>query len=523
MALETGMMQLKHPLPGARITQGFGANATAYARYGLRGHEGLDYSAAVGTPVRAAHDGDILRGQDEAGYGTYAVVSAPSVRTLYGHLSAVTAMGRVTAGQVIGLSGNTGNSTGPHLHFGVRPVPIDWQNGYKGYVDPEPWLAEQEDSMAVSKLGVHYQNNPELGTEATEVVRGSRIGWVKGIDPDYWPTPAAEMFPGKRVVARLWIGGDAIERNYVLRGSQGANDYVNRLAPRYSRIASEGVRDVLGPNEMHPDAGSILAHVAFWQRWAERMVTEYGLRPWFGSFGVGWPGEGQIREYAGVARYCAQHGGGMEVHEYGAPSVLDGNGWYTLRYRRTIAELSFEAPVLVGECGIDWGVTGQKPTGWQSHQGYVYPEQYGLPQGVMNEERYWRQLSAYDDELCRDGYVVAATPFVTCPTADWKTFDVGGSLLKRIAAKHGSAPEPPVDIEQQIGEAMQAHIIPLNPNAALEKAGAALGLLPASSEVRDVAGYVAQAFRSPGEREWQHIAYCIDGDWAKVTWFRREN
>ena len=78
-------------------------------------------------------------------------------------------------------------------------------------------------------------------------------------------------------------------------------------------------------------------------------------------------------------------------------------------------------------------------------------------------------------------------------------------------------------IETTIAAAIQRHIVPLNPNAALEQAATSLGLLPASDEVRDVAGYVAQAFRSPGERQYQHIAYCKDGDWSHVHWFRRAN
>ena len=390
------------------------------------------------------------------------------------------------------------------------------------------WRDELEEkevgTVAGSKIGIHFQYVPELGTEATELVRGSSIKWVKGINPDHWHAPAREMFPGKRVLGRFWIGGDNIERDqYVLRGAQGATDYMNMLAPRYAKSKADGCLDWLGPNEMHPNPETIAQHVDFWQRWAQLIVERYGARPWFGSFGVGWPNIGQIIAYRDVAVYCASKGGGMEVHEYGAPSVLDGDGWWTLRYRRTIAELGFEVPVIVGECGIDWGVTGQPPTGWNSHKAWVYPAQHGLPAGIINEDRYWRQLSAYDDELLNNDYVLAATPFVTCPGPDWATFDFGGSLIRRAVAKHNTGGMPPATLEQQIGDAVQAYIIPLNPNAALEKAGAALGLLPASDEVRDVAGYVAQAFRSPGEREWQHIAYCADGDWGNVKWFKRAN
>jgi len=242
-----------------------------------------------------------------------------------------------------------------------------------------------------------------------------------------------------------------------------------------------------------------------------------GGSPWFGSFGVGWPNVGQIGHYAAVAHYCAQHGGGMEVHEYGAPSVLDGDGWYTLRYRRTIAELGFEVPVFVGECGIDWGVVpGQKPTGWQSHAGWAYPEQYGLPVGVMNEERYWRQLSAYDDELCADSYVVAATPFVTCPTSDWRTFDFHGGLITRVAAKHNTGViEPPPPQPVTVSEAAirnagwQALGVAYNPQAAFQAYARKHGLGAPLADERDLDSVRLQPFMGG-------IVWAVIGDWGNI-------
>ena len=50
-------MRLLHPIPGARISQRFGENPAMYTQYNLAGHEGVDFAAPVGTPVRAAHDG----------------------------------------------------------------------------------------------------------------------------------------------------------------------------------------------------------------------------------------------------------------------------------------------------------------------------------------------------------------------------------------------------------------------------------------------------------------------------------
>lgn len=519
-------MRLLHPLPGARVTQRFGANPDWYEPT-YEGHEGIDYSAVVGTPVRAAHDGTAYT-RTSSGYGTYIELMGAGMRTVYAHLSEVLRTGRVTAGDVIALTGNTGRTTGPHLHFGVCPLPRDWVNGFQGYVDPEPWLVQEalqeEVAMAASKLGVHFQYVPELGTEATELVRGSKIKWVKGINVDHWHAPASVMFPNQRVVGRFWIGGDDKERLYVLRGAQGADEYVNELAPRYAKCVADGCLDWLGPNEMHPTAETLDQHVAFWYRWAQRVI-ELGGRPWFGSWGVGWPDVGVIRRYEFVARLCAQAGGGMEVHEYHAPDVLGGDGWYTLRYRRTIADLGFEVPVLIGECGIDWGVVpGQANTGWQSHKAWVHPAEYGLPEGVMDEERFWRHMNAYDDEICKDGYVVAATPFVTCPGPDWATFDFHGGLIKRVVAKHNTNVIPPVEppVEPPVtppaagptdeairNAAWSAVGVPYNPSAAFPRYAREHGLGAPLAGESDLGNVRLQPFMGG-------VVCATIGDWGNV-------
>lgn len=63
-------------------------------------------------------------------------------KSYYGHLSKISvAEGEMIArGGAIGLSGNTGLSTGPHLHFGVKPNSAQMDNGYYGKVDPAPYL-----------------------------------------------------------------------------------------------------------------------------------------------------------------------------------------------------------------------------------------------------------------------------------------------------------------------------------------------------------------------------------------------
>jgi murein DD-endopeptidase MepM/ murein hydrolase activator NlpD len=94
------------------------------------GHNGLDFGVVVGTPVDATMDGKVVyAGWNDQGYGNLVIVENGSYQTYYAHLSSipVSVGDAVTAGATIGLSGNTGNSTGPHLHYEIREnnVPID--------------------------------------------------------------------------------------------------------------------------------------------------------------------------------------------------------------------------------------------------------------------------------------------------------------------------------------------------------------------------------------------------------------
>lgn len=129
------------------LTQAFGANIPYYASLNVgltKGHEGLDYGCPTGTPITACDDGTIMRVQDtgSAGYGRNVKIQHPWGESLYGHLnrSVVTQGAPIKAGQILGYSNNTGNSSGPHLHFGIRIYPFDQNDGHLGFSDPAPYL-----------------------------------------------------------------------------------------------------------------------------------------------------------------------------------------------------------------------------------------------------------------------------------------------------------------------------------------------------------------------------------------------
>lgn len=86
-------------------------------------HPGIDIAVPVGTPVRASGGGSVEAAGYDPDYGLFVLLRHPSgYETMYGHASRLLAAegAEVQAGQVIGLSGNSGRSTAPHLHFEIR-------------------------------------------------------------------------------------------------------------------------------------------------------------------------------------------------------------------------------------------------------------------------------------------------------------------------------------------------------------------------------------------------------------------
>lgn len=125
------MPELRKPFVGDfRITSDFGAHVARKSSA-----PGMDFALPEGTPVLAAAGGTVARSEWGSDGGRYVMVDhGNGLQTLYSHLRAVWRVKgeRVNVGEFIGLSGNTGHSTGPHLHFGVK------RGGQ--WVDPAPML-----------------------------------------------------------------------------------------------------------------------------------------------------------------------------------------------------------------------------------------------------------------------------------------------------------------------------------------------------------------------------------------------
>lgn len=150
-----GRTDFFRPVPGA-ITSFYGWRP-AFNRM----HHGVDLRLNVGDTVRAALNGVVKKiAYDHDGYGNYVVMTHPDgMETIYGHLQyALVSQGQeVLSGSPVGIGGNTGNSTGPHLHFeakigGVAVDPTVLFDFYgRTYVSPDYTAYDPQESPAASK------------------------------------------------------------------------------------------------------------------------------------------------------------------------------------------------------------------------------------------------------------------------------------------------------------------------------------------------------------------------------------
>jgi len=135
------------------ITQEFGERPDVYKQFDMKGHNGLDYRASIGTPIFSPIEGKAKVKKNKNGYGHHI-----KIRNKYGkevvlaHLSEfyIKDGEHVYQLQKVGLTGNTGFSSGPHLHYGFRELIVgkgdiykwkvkNYNNGYFGYLDPLPF------------------------------------------------------------------------------------------------------------------------------------------------------------------------------------------------------------------------------------------------------------------------------------------------------------------------------------------------------------------------------------------------
>jgi murein DD-endopeptidase MepM/ murein hydrolase activator NlpD len=208
-------IHLLYPVIGP-VTQLFGENPQFYVKWGYPGHNGVDFGIPNGMPVKAAAGGKVDKVSfEEGGYGKYIKLrhsdGDTTYYTYYAHLIStdVSSGQSVGVGTVIGHSNNTGASTGPHLHFGLK---IPGANpSFKDYVDPMPLLSHVTDDSGESfepgapEAFVDAVDIPALKFEVTHDTLNVRSG--PGIQyPVVDQLSQGAGFSGKRLhSAGLWV------------------------------------------------------------------------------------------------------------------------------------------------------------------------------------------------------------------------------------------------------------------------------------------------------------------------------
>ena len=159
-ALEQGLDSIPQVMPAdiRMISSGFGYRSDPF-NGGAAMHAGLDFRGPSGSPINAAAQGKVTFVGTKSGYGKVVEIShGNGMLTRYAHMSAWKAkVGQtVDAGEVIGLIGSTGRSTGPHLHFEVRI--------HDRAVNPRPFLETAPHVLEEARAELSQRGSPTRGT-----------------------------------------------------------------------------------------------------------------------------------------------------------------------------------------------------------------------------------------------------------------------------------------------------------------------------------------------------------------------
>jgi peptidase M23-like protein len=169
-AFAAGNLTLPFNIPNPRITSwmdhhypnrqadGIMIRFDGATGYAYDGHRGTDFAVPSNTPVVAADDGTVIYSEwsNDGGWGV--VIDHATDRTAYFHNNQLFVYPgqHVSRGQLIALSGSTGNSTGPHVHFEVRDLQTPWHS-----IDPYGWTGKGQDPWNYD-LGYLWSSNPPV-------------------------------------------------------------------------------------------------------------------------------------------------------------------------------------------------------------------------------------------------------------------------------------------------------------------------------------------------------------------------
>lgn len=401
----------------------------SFAGVPLRGHPGIDFALPEGTSVVAVQHGVVLDVREEAasgdtGYGNSVLVGHRWGQTFYAHLASVDVKQgqQVGAGQQLGLSGQSGVTDDPVLHFGLRIIPYSLDDGWVGFTDPLPYLWRLVHGRGAI-IGPHIIG----GIRAhLDVLSRWRPRLITVLDPSADDMLALrDVCPDSTVVARVYIPEHEVDgriRANPLEAAQWADEVVQDnmvYGVDYWQITNEILQD--------DDNLPLLNEFEVARM---NLADEAGYRCAILGFGVGNPDLPEADRIASwrkvypALQYAEAHEHVVAVHQYGMPDLWGPNNaydWYIYRLEhQVLRRLPFRTlKFAVTEYGIDGLIRGDDPSGWQS---FTTPE--GYVEQLLKCGRYVERFS---------GQVLGYSIFTLGHHHPWQSYDIDGKTAAYLA------------------------------------------------------------------------------------------
>ncbi|MHB1317071.1 MAG: hypothetical protein ACYCYF_00455 [Anaerolineae bacterium] len=289
-----------------------------------------------------------------------------------------------------------------------------------------------ESPVGRSKLGLHVTRNS--APEIMAFIEAAQPAVLVGVGDLGWLAEAKELSPGSIILGRFEETAQTMTGDPAVR----AQEFVVGHAARY--LANPGVDYWLGWNEPGIDSTWQMEWYAAFEAERARLMSDLGLKVAVGNFSTGTPEADEFASFLPAIETAKALGGVLAVHEYSAPTMMDGVGLaipgheaevdagsLTLRYRywyeHYLAPARLVIPLVVTEAGIDSGVLPvQAPAvgGWRDL------DATSAGQALSS---YVGQLSWYDDQLRRDPYVIGFAVFnAGDANGRWASFDITPEL-----------------------------------------------------------------------------------------------
>jgi hypothetical protein len=412
------------------ISQHFGESPELFRNVSFKGvplygHPGLDFDLPPGTPVLAVQHGVVLDVRDDPdGYGQSILLSHRWGQTFYAHLSDVRVEKgqQAAAGQTIGLSGDSGITEHPILHFGLRLVPYSIDDGWCGFTDPVPYLARLTQPRGAI-IGPHIIGSirPHL-----EVLSRWRPRMITLLDPSPDDLLALrDVCPDSTIVARIFVPDHEMSeriRQDPVEAAQWAHEITQ------TRMAY-GVDYWQVANEVHQDSTG-LGMLNEFELTRMALADEAGYRCAILAFSVGNPDLPENdrmavwRHVYPALAHAEANGHVVALHQYGMPDLWGPNNaydWYIYRLEhQVLRRLPFRRlKFAVTEYGIDGLIRGTEPSGWQN---FTTPE--GYVEQLLKCGRYLERFS---------GQVLGYTIFTLGHYNPWQSYDIIGKAAAYLA------------------------------------------------------------------------------------------